>query len=94
MIVKMKIILIILSIIGLLKLVSLFILCAIELYCHFKHININNIEKEYGLYKDDIFYLIPTISFSKGNVYFELMACWLCFQYYSAYSIKKYEDTL
>ena len=94
MIVKMKISLIILAIIGLLKLVSLFILCAIELYCHFNHININNIEKEYGLYKDDIFYLIPTISFSKGNVYFELMACWLCFQYYSAYSIKKYEDAL
>lgn len=90
----MKIFLIILAIIGLLKLVSLFVLCAIELYCHFKHINIDNIEKEYGLYKDDIFYLIPTISFSKGNVYFELMACWLCFQYYSAYSIKKYEDTL
>ena len=90
----MKIILIVLAIIGLLKLVSLFVLCAIELYCHFKHININNIQKEYGLYKDDSFYLIPTVSFSKGKVYFELMAYWLCFQYYSAYSIKKYEDTL
>lgn len=90
----MKILLIILAIIGLLKLVSLFILCVVELYCHFKHINIEHIEKEYGLYKDDSFYLIPTISFHKGNVYFELMAYWLCFQYYSAYSIKKYEDTL
>ena len=90
----MKILLIILSIIGLLKLVSLFVLCAIELYCHFKHINVDNIQKEYGIYKDDSFYLIPTISFAKGKIYFELVAYWLCFQYYSAYSIKKYEDTL
>ena len=77
-----------------LKLVSLFVLCTIELYCHFKHINIDHIEKEYFIYKDDSFYLIPTISFSKGKVYFEVTAYWLCFQYYSAYSIKKYEDTL
>lgn len=90
----MKILLIILAIIGLLKLVSLFILCAIELYCYFKHINIEHIEKEYGLYRDYTFYLIPTVSFYKGKVYFELTAYWLCFQYYSAYSIKKYEDTL
>lgn len=90
----MKILLIILAIIGLLKLVSLFILCVIELYYYFKHIDIDGIEKEYTICKDDSFYLIPTISFHKGKVYFELMAYWLCFQYYSAYSIKKYEDTL
>lgn len=90
----MKILLIILSVIGLLKLVSLFILCVVKLYCHFNHINIDYIEKEYNVYKNDTFYLIPTIGLAKGKIYFELTASWLCFQYYSAYSIKKYEDTL
>lgn len=90
----MKILLIILSIIGLLKLVSLFILCYVELYYRFKHIDFNSIEKEYGIYKNDNFYIIPTISFSKTSKYLEVMAYWLYFQYYCAYSIKKYEDTL
>lgn len=87
----MKILLIILSIIGLLKLVSLFILCAIELYCHFKHINIDNISKEYGIYRNQSIYLFPTIKISKTNIFFQVAVKWLCFEYFSAYKITKYE---
>ena len=89
----MKILLIILSIIGLLKLVSLFILCVIEIYCSYKDKNINGIKKSYGIYKDDSFYIIPTIRVSKSNEYFELMVEFLCFQYYSAYHIDKDEPS-
>ena len=89
----MKILIIILSIIGLLKLVSLFILCVIEIYCSYKDKNINGIKKSYGIYKDDSFYIIPTIRVSKSNEYFELMVEFLCFQYYSAYHIDKDEPS-
>ena len=89
----MKILIIILSIIGLLKLVSLFILCVIEIYCSYKDKNINGIKKSYGIYKDDSFYIIPTIRVSKCNEYFELIIEFLCFQYYSAYHIDKDEPS-
>ena len=89
----MKIVLIILSIIGLLKLVSLFILCVIELYCYVKDIPICDIRKTYGIYKDDSYYIIPTIRISKVNFSFELMIEWLCFQYYSCYTIRKDEPS-
>ena len=85
----MIILLIILSIIGLLKLVSLFILCVIEIYCSYKDKNINGIKKSYGIYRDDSWYIIPTIRISKCNEYFELMIEFLCFQYYSSYNIDK-----
>ena len=88
----MKILLIILSIIGLLKLVSLFILCVIEIYYRIIKKNINGITKEYGIYKDDSWYIIPTIRVSKCNQYFEIMVEWLCFQYYSCYNIDKDEE--
>ena len=68
----MKILLIILSIIGLLKLVSLFILCIVEIYHRIVKVDINGISKQYGIYKDDSWYIIPTIRVSKCNQYFKL----------------------
>ena len=86
---NMKILLIILSIIGLLKLVSLFILCVIEIYYRIIKKDINGINKSYGIYKDDSWYIIPTIRVSKCNQYFEIMVEWLCFQCYSSYKVDK-----
>ena len=88
----MKILLIILSIIGLLKLVSLFILCIIETYYRIIKKSINGIDKSYGIYKDYSWYIIPTIRISKCGQYFEIMVDWLCFQYYSSYKIDKDDD--
>ena len=88
----MKILLIVLSIIGLLKLVSLFILCVIEIYYRIIKKDINGITKQYGVCKDDSWYIIPTIRVSKCNKYFEIMIEWLCFQYYSCYNIDKDDD--
>ena len=88
----MKILLIILSIIGLLKLVSLFILCIIEIYYRIVKVDINGITKQYGVYKDDSWYIIPTIRISKCNKYFEIIVEWLCFQYYSCYHIDKDDE--
>ena len=88
----MKILLIILSIIGFLKLVSLFILCVIEIYYRIIKKDINGIDKSYGIYKDDSWYIIPTIRVSKCNQYFEIMVEFLCFQYYASYKIDKDDD--
>ena len=88
----MKILIIILSIIGLLKLVSLFILCVIEIYYFVIKKDINGIDKSYGIYKDDSWYIIPTIRVSKCNQYFEIIVEWLYFQYYSCYKIDKDEE--
>ena len=87
----MIIVLIIISIIGLLKLVSLFILCCVELYYKIKGIGTNGLTKGYGIYIDDSWYIIPTIRFSKPGKYFEVMIEFLCFQYYSCYNIDKDE---
>ena len=88
----MKILLIILSIIGLLKLVSLFILCVIETYYRIIKKDINGVTKHYGIYKDSVWYIIPTIRISKCGKYFEIMVHLLCFQYYSSYKIDKDEE--
>lgn len=85
----MKIVLIILSVIGLLKLVSLFILCIIEIYYRIIKVDIDGITKHYGIYKDDTWYIIPTIRVSKYNQYFEIIVEFLCFQYYSSYKVDK-----
>lgn len=69
----MKILIIILSIIGLLKLVSLFILCIIEIYHRIVKVYIDDIIKEYGAYKDDSWCIIPTIKISKSNKYFDII---------------------
>lgn len=88
----MKILLIILSIIGLLKLVSLFVLFIIEIYYRIIKVDINGVTKQFGVYKDDSWYIIPTISICKSGKYFEIIVEWLCFQYYSCYNIDKDEE--
>lgn len=89
----MKIILIILSVIGLLKLVSLFILCVIELYYKCTSQNFLEIGKDYGIYcKETDCHIIPTISFNKVGSYFEVKANFLKWEYYSAYKLKFDED--
>lgn len=89
----MKEILIILSIIGLLKLVSLFILCIIEIYHRIIKVDINGVTRQCGIYKNnDGWYIIPTIKVSKYSNYFEITIEWLCFQYYSCYNIDKDEE--
>ena len=89
----MKILLIILIILGSLKLVSLFILCIIEIYHRIVKIDIDGIIKQYGIYKNYSWYIIPTISISKCNQYFEIIVNFLCFQYYSSYKIDKNESS-
>lgn len=76
-----------------LKLVSLFILCIIEIYHRIIDEFINGISKSYGIYKDDSWYIIPTIRVSKCNQYFEIMVEFLCFQYYASYKIDKDESS-
>ena len=88
----MKILLIILSVIGLLKLVSLFILCIIEIYYRIIKVYIDGVTKQHGIYKDNNWYIIPTIKISKDSKYFYIMVYWLCFQYYSSYNIDKDEE--
>jgi hypothetical protein len=85
----MKILIIILSIIGLLKLVSLFILCIIEIYYRIVRISIDGVRRDHGIYKDLEWYLIPAIYFTKSSKYLEVSVCFLCFKYYCAYSINK-----
>lgn len=89
----MKVLLIILIILGSLKLVSLFILCIIEMYHCIVKIDIDGINKQYGIYKNYSWYIIPTISISKCNQYFEIIVNFLCFQYYSSYKIDKNESS-
>lgn len=88
----MKTCLIILTIIGLLKVVSLFVLFVIEMYYRIIKVDIDGITKSSGIYKDSQWYLIPTISISKSNKYLEFMIYWLCFQYYASYKIDKDEN--
>ena len=89
----MKILLLILSIIGLLKIVSLFILCIIEIYHRIVKINIDGITKQHSIYKSDSWYIIPTISISKSTQWFEIIVEFLCFQYYASYKIDKNESS-
>lgn len=89
----MKILLIILAIIGLLKLVSLFIMFLIEVYQKFNNKEFIQIKKEYGIfYKDIEFYIIPSISFTKCNKYFEIMVDFIKWEYYAAYSLDFEDD--
>lgn len=82
----MKIILITLAIIGFLKLVSLFILCIIELYNKIKGTDFIEIHKEYGIYKSSTFCIIPTIEIHCCSCV-EITFKWLCFQYYNFYKL-------
>ena len=71
---------------------SLFILCVIEIYHRIINVYIDGVIKESGIYKDDSWYIIPTIKISKSDKYFELVVEFLCFRYYSAYHIDKDEE--
>ena len=87
----MKIILIILSIIGLLKLVSLFILCIIEVYNKIKGIDIIELEKVSGIYTGSELFIIPSIKISLyGNSprRFDFSILWFNLEYYSSYCLK------
>lgn len=90
----MKVVLIILAIIGLLKLVSLFILCIIEVYNKLKDTKYLEVNKTYSIYKPEDFYIIPTITCSVyGNhpTRFDISFIWLKLKYYSSYCLT-YED--
>lgn len=87
----MKIILIILSIIGLLKLVSLFILCVIEVYNKIKGTDFVELEKVSGIYKASELIIIPSIKLSLyGNSpkRFDFSILWFNLEYYSSYCLK------
>lgn len=88
----MKILLIILSVIGLLRVVSLFILICVETYYKIKKIDIVGIRRSHGIYKTYEWYIIPTIKFSFTNGYFEPSFKWLKFEYYCCYSINKDDE--
>ena len=75
-----------------LKLVSLFILFYITVVIKQKNKEIDDIIKYYGIYRDDSWYIIPTIRICKYNNCFELMVEFLCIQYYSCYKIRYIED--
>ena len=87
----MKIILIILAIIGLLKLVSLFILLMSQLYYHIKG------KQSIELHRDSLFYfsmenfyIIPTVKIY-NSTYLEIEIYWLGVEYYQAYKME-FED--
>lgn len=88
----MKILIIILSIIGLLKIVDLLTLCVIEIYYRIIKIDIDGVNKSSGIFKNDIWYIIPTIGISKVGEYLEIQALFLCFQYYTSYKIDKGDE--
>ena len=80
----MKIVLITLVIIGLLKLVSLFILALLQIYYYIKDNKIVEAHRDSCFYIEDIFYILPTVAISCTGKYFEIMFHWLKFEYYEA----------
>lgn len=80
----MKILIITLSIIGLLKLVSLFILALLQIYHYIKSNKVIEAHRDSCFYIEDNFYIFPTISISYAGKYFEIMFHWLKFAYYEA----------
>ena len=90
----MKILIIILSIIGLLKLVSLFILCIIEVYNKIKGTDFIELEKVSGIYTGNELLIIPSIKISlygDSPRRFDFSILWFNLEYYSSYCLK-YED--
>lgn len=86
----MEIILIILAILGLLKLVSLFICLNISIYYWIKDKEIPGIVRTSYFYKHFTeLFLIPSIKVSYGTDYFEVIIDFLWFEYYSCYNLDK-----
>lgn len=71
---------------------SLFILCVIEIYYRIIKVDIDGIDKNYGIYKEDDWYIIPTIKIIKSSKYLEIIVIWLCFRYNNSYKISKDEE--
>ena len=88
----MKILLIILSIIGLLKLVSLFILALLQIYHYIKGNKAVEAHRDSCFYIEDSFYILPTITISYTSKYFEIMFHWLKFAYYEAICLEFEND--
>lgn len=80
----MEILLIILSIIGLLKLVSLFILALLQIYYCIKGNKIVEAHRDSCFYIEDSFYILPTVKISHTTKYFEIVFHWLKLEYYEA----------
>ena len=80
----MNTILIILSIIGLLKLVSLFILALLQIYHYIKGNKVVEAHRDSCFYIEASFYILPTIEISHTSRYFEIMFHWLKLEYYEA----------
>ena len=88
----MKILIIILSIIGLLKLVSLFILALLQIYHYIKGNKAVEAHRDSCFYIEDSFYILPTISISYTDKYFEIMFHWLKFEYYEVTNLEFEND--
>ena len=88
----MKILLIILSIIGLLKLVSLFILALLQIYNFIKGNKVIEAHRDSCFYIEDSFYILPTVAISHTGKYFEIMFHWLKFEYYEATCLEFEKD--
>ena len=88
----MKILIITLSIIGLLKLVSLFILALLQIYYYIKGNNVTEAHRDSCFYIEDSFYILPTITISYTSKYFEIMFHWLKFEYYEVTNLEFEND--
>ena len=88
----MKILIIILSIIGLLKLVSLFILCVLQIYSKIKGNKVLESHRDACFYINDRFYIFPSIEVSKSGKYFEIAFYWFNIQYYEATKLEYEKD--
>ena len=80
----MKILLIVLSIIGLLKLVSLFILALLQIYYYIKGNKVVEAHRDFVFCFDETFYIIPTIDVSYCAKYFTVAFHWLKLDYYES----------
>lgn len=85
----METVIIILAIIGLLKVISLFILCIIKLYNKLISTSFDSIEKTYTIDTVNEFSLIPSIKFIYTSELkcFEIIVSFLNIEYYSCYSL-------
>ena len=88
----MKILLIVLSIIGLLKLVSLFILALLQIYHYIKGNKVIEAHRDSCFYIEDSFYILPTVTISYTGKYFEIMFHWLKFEYYEGTGLEFEKD--
>ena len=78
----MKIILITLTVIGSLKLLSLFILALLQIYYYIKGNKVVEAHRDSCFYIEDSFYILPAIEISYSTRYFEIIFHWLKLEYY------------